>query len=214
MRQRGLGALFGIAVTGLVFGLTHFQYGWWAAGAVLALVGWVIGGFIRHLARLAERDELTGICNRRPFERMLVREWARSTRYNRPMSLLFIDVDDFGLVNKRFGHLMGDETLKAVARLLRQSVRNTDVVARWGGEEFVILLPETQASAALVLAERIRRLVEQTVIRDGERAVQVTISTGVAGYPGSARSWKDLLRQAIRAEHDAKVRKNTVSIVS
>jgi len=214
VRERLFGALLGMAATALVFAALHYQFGWLAAGGVLAFIGWMVGGYIRHLHRVAERDALTGICNRRPFERILVREWNRSVRYGRPVSLLFIDVDDFGSVNKQFGHLMGDETLKVLARLLRHSVRNIDVVARWGGEEFVILLPETEVSAALVLAERIRRVVEQTVVRDGDRAVSVTISTGVAGYPGTARHVRELLRQAMLAEAEAKHRKNAVSIVS
>jgi len=141
-------------------------------------------------------------------------EWERATRYRRPLSLLFIDVDDFRTVNKLYGHLMGDEALKVVTRLIRQNIRKTDTLARWGGEEFVVLLPETDVDAAVVLAERIRSVIAQHTIRDNDWAIQVTISTGVSGLPGKARSTRELLRLATAAEAAAKMQKNTVRCVS
>lgn len=214
MRDRGIGAVVGLSVAAAIWALARLQAGWIFAFALLALAGWAFGGYIRHLRRLAERDELTGVANRRPFERTLLHEWRRAVRYGRPLSLLFIDVDDFGAINKRFGHLMGDEALKAISRLLRQSTRNTDVVARWGGEEFVVLLPETDLGSALILAERIRAVVAQAAVVERDNSVSVTISTGVAGLPGSATSAADLLRRAIAAEAGAKRQKNAVQCAS
>lgn len=214
MRERWLGALGGLFAVALTYLLARVSAGWLIAALLLIAVGWLVGGYVRHLSRLAERDQLTGVANRRPFERTLLREWDRAVRYGRPLSLLFIDVDDFGRVNKQFGHMMGDETLKVIARLIRQHTRTTDVVARWGGEEFVVLLPETDVESALVLAERIRIVIAQHVVKDQDCAVQVTISTGVAGIPGTARHARELLRQSMAAEAVAKTLKNAVRCVS
>ncbi|HYF75885.1 MAG TPA: GGDEF domain-containing protein [Symbiobacteriaceae bacterium] len=214
MRERWLGALAGIAAAAMCYALARLSTGWFIAAVVLAVLGWLFGGHVRKLRRMAERDELTGVCNRRPFESLLNLEWERATRYRRPLSLLFIDVDDFRTVNKLYGHLMGDEALKVVTRLIRQNIRKTDTLARWGGEEFVVLLPETDVDAAVVLAERIRSVIAQHTIRDNDWAIQVTISTGVSGLPGKARSTRELLRLATAAEAAAKMQKNTVRCVS
>jgi diguanylate cyclase (GGDEF)-like protein len=214
MRERWLGALIGSASVAVCYALARLAMGWVIAAAVLALLGWTVGGYVRHLRRLADRDELTGVSNRRPFETILNLEWERATRYHRPLSLLFIDVDDFRAVNKLYGHLMGDEALKVVTRLIRQNIRKTDTVARWGGEEFVVLLPETDVESAVALAERIRTVIAQHIIRDNDWSIQVTISTGVAGLPGKARSARELLRLATAAEAAAKTQKNTVRYVS
>jgi diguanylate cyclase (GGDEF)-like protein len=214
MRERWLGALAGIAAAAMCYALARLSTGWFIAAVVLAVLGWLFGGHVRKLRRMAERDELTGVCNRRPFENLLNLEWERATRYRRPLSLLFIDVDDFRTVNKLYGHLMGDEALKVVTRLIRQNIRKTDTLARWGGEEFVVLLPETDVDAAVVLAERIRSVIAQHTIRDNDWAIQVTISTGVSGLPGKARSTRELLRLATAAEAAAKMQKNTVRCVS
>lgn len=214
VRERSFGALIGLAAVGLAFGLSYLPTGWFMAAATMGLTGWLAGGYVRYLTRLSERDELTGFANRRLFERVLEREWDRAVRNARPLSLLFIDVDDFGIINKRYGHLMGDEVLKAICKQMKQSTRRYDVLARWGGEEFVVMLPETDMRSSLMIAERIRRIIEQNIVRDRDRSISVTISTGVACYPGAARSANDLLRQAIYAQAMAKTQKNAVEIVS
>lgn len=213
MRDRWWGALVGLLAVAFTWGFTRLPAGWLISAVALTGIGWVLGGYPRYLRRLSERDELTGIYNRRPFERTLEREWDRAARYGRPLSLLFLDVDDFGAINKRYGHLMGDEALKLICRLIRQHLRHSDLVARWGGEEFVVLLPETDRAAASILAERIRAIVEQSTVRDRERMISVTVSTGVASCPGTARSSTDLLRQAIAGQASAKVHKNAVTVV-
>ncbi len=214
MRERGLGALIGIVAAGLIFHLARISWGLWLGTALGAALGWGLGGYIRHLTRLAERDPLTGLVNRRPLERAIEQEWERAVRYRRPLSLIFIEIDDFGAVNKRHGHLMGDEALKTVAREMRSSIRSTDLLARWGGDEFILLLPETEHSHALVLAERIRATVEGCLVRDRNRTITVTVSAGVASVPGSAHKSGDLLRLAVEAQRRAKEQKNSVSGVS
>lgn len=216
VRERSTGALLGLAVVGVMYGVAHLPgySGWIAAAVVLALAGWSLGGQIRRLERLAERDALTGVCNRRPFEQRLLAEWERSLRTGHPLSLLFLDIDDFGMVNKTFGHMMGDEVLRVLTRQLRQSLRRYDVVARWGGEEFVVLLPETDSAAAVAIAERIRSVIQNTAVRDRDAVIAVTVSLGVSTCPGSARTARELLRHAITAQQQAKAHKNAVSIVS
>jgi diguanylate cyclase (GGDEF)-like protein len=214
LRERGIGAMLALVAVALTCGLARLPSGIYIAAAIMGLAGWVLGGYVRSLARLAERDELTGIYNRRPFERALNREWEVATRTGQPLSLLFLDVDDFGAINKKYGHLMGDEVLKAVARQIQRSVRKTDIVARWGGEEFVILLPGADIGTAAIVAERIRTQIAQCQVWDRDRAVSVTVSTGVAGFPGTARSPMELLRCAIYAQNTAKAHKNCCEIVS
>lgn len=214
MQERLTGAMVGILLVAMAYGLHTLYAGWAIAFVFVAALGWIFGGYTRHLRRLAERDHMTGANNRRPFERMLKREWAASLKKGTPMALIFLDIDDFGLINKRYGHLMGDEVLRGLTRLIRQNIRRSDLMARWGGEEFVVLLPHTNVAEAVVIAERIRSVVEQGVVRDRDRVIAVTVSTGVAVHPGRAASGQDLLREAIEAQLVAKKQKNVVEVVS
>ncbi|HEX8237560.1 MAG TPA: diguanylate cyclase [Abditibacteriaceae bacterium] len=113
-----------------------------------------------RLDALATTDGLTGVKNRRAFEEKLAEEITRSTRYGPPLSLLLLDVDKFKQYNDSFGHIAGDQILKTVAHLLREHARSTDFVARYGGEEFVLVLPNTGAEGAIILAERLRTIIE------------------------------------------------------
>jgi diguanylate cyclase (GGDEF)-like protein len=214
LQERLVGAGAGVFVVALTYGFITLPWGWAVATALVGILGSIVGGYVRGLRLLAERDELTGISNRRPFERLLDREWALAVKKQKPLGLIFLDIDDFGAINKRFGHLTGDEVLKMLARQIRLSIRKADLLARWGGEEFVVLLPETDAAQALQIAERVRSVIEEGVIRDRDWAVSVTISTGVSTYPGRANSSVDLLRQAIEAQMTAKLKKNVVEVVS
>lgn len=214
MVERTTGAIVGSALVGVLYGLSRLSYGWTAAIVILLAAGWLCGGYVASLRRSAERDELTGMANRRPFERALHHYWQRSVRTGEPLSLVFIDIDDFGLLNKRHGHLAGDEALKMVCRQIRRHVRKSDLLCRWGGEEFVVLLPGIDLDRAGVIAERIRAVVQQCHLRDRERLLSVTVSAGVSGTPGNARTALDLLRQAISAQSAAKIQKNAVEVVS
>lgn len=158
-----------------------------------------------ELSTLARSDPLTTLPNRREFYRLLVEELERANRYERPLSLLWLDLDDFKVVNDRFGHLAGDEVLRRVAALLRESIRSVDHVCRIGGEEFVIILPEMALAEAVDTGERLRHLVRETRIDldCGER-VGNTVSIGVAAFPEHGVTVDALSGAADHAMYDAK----------
>ena len=150
-------------------------------------------------------DELTRLYNFRYFQDRVASEVRRSTRYDAPLSLLMIDVDDFKAFNDTHGHLAGNVALRRLASVLRKTVREVDVAARYGGEEFAILLPSTPKLAALKLGQRLRQAVEGAGI--GKRATaghSLTVSVGVASLPGDAATTKDLVDRADRALYSAK----------
>ncbi|AKU12052.1 response regulator receiver modulated diguanylate cyclase [Azoarcus sp. CIB] len=137
----------------------------------------------RELTRLSAFDGLTGIANRRTFDVTLSREWRRSARSGAPISLMVVDVDCFKQFNDAYGHQVGDECLKAVARALAGNTRRPiDLVARYGGEEFAVVLPDTDAQGAAIVAESMRRAVEALAIthRHSTAARVVTVSVGIA----------------------------------
>jgi len=139
------------------------------------------------LAKLAATDGLTGLGNRRSFEQGLHREWSRHLRSGNPLSLVLLDIDHFKAFNDRYGHLAGDDCLRAVARTLPLVVkRGTDVVARYGGEEFACLMPDTDAASAAALAEELRDAIAGLGIEHRASTVApcVTASLGVASVDG------------------------------
>jgi diguanylate cyclase (GGDEF)-like protein len=154
---------------------------------------------------LATTDGLTSLLNRRHFESLSRVEWARFQRYGRPLSLLLLDIDKFKSVNDRFGHDAGDLVIKAVAHICKSTKREPDVLARIGGEEFVLLLPETDETAAGIAAERLRKAVEEHPLSLPDGAtLQVTISIGLAGAALSMASFDVLLKRADEALYEAK----------
>ncbi|MGC4005661.1 MAG: diguanylate cyclase [Pirellulales bacterium] len=142
----------------------------------------------RSLRQLSENDALTGVLNRRTFRNQLQREWSRATRYEEPLSAVILDVDYFKRVNDDHGHAAGDAVLVAVGGLLRDSCRPSDYVCRYGGEEFVVLLPATNEEGATAWAERFRRALEDMTIQTGEKTLRVTSSFGVAERMQDQRS--------------------------
>lgn len=161
-----------------------------------------------RLEYLASHDALTGLTNRRTFNEYFEREWGRAARSGAPLSAIMIDVDSFKLFNDGYGHLAGDECLKAVARVVAESVRRpADLAVRYGGEEFVVLLPETDAAGALSRAEHMRSGVEALHIPHEASLTSdvVTISVGVATVvPEASGSPATLLAAADAALYDAK----------
>jgi diguanylate cyclase (GGDEF)-like protein len=129
---------------------------------------------------LAVRDPLTGLLNRRIMETVLNREFKRARRYRSPLSLAFLDLDDFKIVNDRYGHECGDALLKYVAGELAGIIRDSDVVARYGGDEFVIILPGTPGQEASKLLKRLQQYFGERPMRHDERVIAVSISFGVA----------------------------------
>ncbi len=160
----------------------------------------------RAIRELAVRDGLTGLYNYRYFQEMLRAETARSERHNRPASVLMIDVDNFKTYNDTHGHVMGDEVLRALARILGERARRTDMVARYGGEEFVILLPETSREAAQTVAESLLERVANHPFPKGDTQPlgRVTISVGLAEFPRDASDARGLIENADKALYRSK----------
>ncbi|MEN6429344.1 MAG: GGDEF domain-containing protein [Coriobacteriales bacterium] len=156
--------------------------------------------------RLAITDELTDLHNYRYLQQRLDDEVSRARRYGKTLSFLMLDVDDFKHVNDEHGHLVGDGVLAGLGRILKQSVREVDVVARYGGEEFSVLLPETDAAGAFIVAEKIREAVSLHKFPDeeGEPTIHVTVSVGLANLPVHADDKESLLKAADDAVYHAK----------
>jgi diguanylate cyclase (GGDEF)-like protein len=155
------------------------------------------------LELLATMDGLTCVFNRRHFDTLARVEWGRFQRYGRPLSLLILDVDKFKSINDQFGHDAGDLVLKAIADDCSSMRRETDIVARFGGEEFVLLLPETNESAAGLVAERLRKQIEDHPDALG-LGTQISVSIGVAGATLGMLSFDVLLKRADEALYEAK----------
>ncbi|MGD2026379.1 MAG: diguanylate cyclase [Anaerolineales bacterium] len=134
------------------------------------------------LEKIATLDPLTGIFNRRHFFELTQQELNRSRRYNRPLSVIMLDIDHFKQVNDRFGHLVGDRVLVEVARRIQKALRRVDQACRYGGEEFAVLLPETTLTQAEMVATRLWRLVTKQPTVSGELKLKITVSVGVATY--------------------------------
>lgn len=151
------------------------------------------------LQELAYRDGLTGLYNHRYFQEILESELKRAERFKHPFSLILLDIDFFKKVNDNFGHPAGDYVLHEVAKTLIKLVRSCDIVARYGGEEFAIILPETKGSAAKVLAQRVRRGIEQLEVYYEDHSIHVTISCGVSSCDFDT---KNLTRSALIKHSD------------
>jgi diguanylate cyclase (GGDEF)-like protein len=161
----------------------------------------------------AYRDDLTGLWNYRYFREYLAREIDRGKRYNPPLSLVMIDIDDFKSYNDRNGHEAGNRALAAMARLLTGSLRRVDVAARYGGEEFALVLPSTAKTGAQLVAERTRERIERHsfVGEDGREGDRLTVSMGIATCPADAAAVGGLIRCADSAMYVAKTQgKNQV----
>ena len=142
------------------------------------------GHMHRQVERLSVLDGLTGVYNRRSFDEQLTAEMKRSRRYEHPLSLVMCDIDNFKKVNDLYGHPVGDEVLREVARRMTRTLRDVDVTARYGGEEFALILPDTDADSAALAAERVRHVISDTPVHSGDLQVRVTLSLGVASFPG------------------------------
>jgi diguanylate cyclase (GGDEF)-like protein len=162
---------------------------------------------VRHaeqLERLATLDELTGLYNRRRFLALADAEHARHAEGRLPLALVVLDIDLFKSVNDRFGHHVGDAVIRHVGQVCRMEMREHDIIARIGGEEFVMLLPETTDEQALAVGERLRRRVEASPLRLDDREVAVTISIGVAVTCAGTESIGTLMKSADDALYRAK----------
>jgi diguanylate cyclase (GGDEF)-like protein len=156
------------------------------------------------LEKLATVDSMTGLYNRRHFLTLAEAEWVRFQRYQRPLSVLMIDIDHFKSVNDRYGHAVGDQAIASVATACQQSKRNSDIVGRLGGEEFAVLLPETDSAQAAIVAGRILERVAGQILPVHDLQFKLTISVGTASATSSMSGVDALLRAADEAMYRAK----------
>ncbi|MCM5679313.1 GGDEF domain-containing protein [Schlegelella sp. S2-27] len=172
----------------------------------LSLAGLVIARLIARIRRLSVSDVLTGAANRRRLEDVLGAEMARRRRTGRPLSLAVLDIDHFKHVNDAHGHAAGDAALAATAALMRRLSRTGDLVARLGGEEFCVVLPDTDLAGAAIAVERLRRALEQEMIVFEGKRLHLSASFGVAVCGPREEGWSDLLKRADAALYRAKAR--------
>jgi diguanylate cyclase (GGDEF)-like protein len=164
---------------------------------------------------LAITDDLTGLYNRRGFFELGQREFERARRFERPLAAIMFDIDFFKAINDTYGHSVGNQVLADLARLCQHHMREVDLLGRYGGEEFVVLLPETSLEGATQAAERLRRAVAEAVYKTGRGDINITISVGVAILPARFDSLTELIDQADSALYSAKRSgRNTISVWS
>jgi diguanylate cyclase (GGDEF)-like protein len=164
---------------------------------------------------LAFTDNLTGLYNRRYLLDQLDREFARAARNESPMSLVMMDLDGLKTINDRFGHIEGDVVLKKLGRILKQNTRASDTAARWGGDEFVLLAPDTDSKGAYIIGERIRTQTEQCRPKISGEELSFSISVGIASYPVHPSRVTELIKRADEAMYNAKgLGKNRVCVFS
>jgi diguanylate cyclase len=152
------------------------------------------------LEQISRVDGLTGLFNRRYWEEQFSQEYKRSKRNDMPASVIMLDIDHFKKVNDTYGHPGGDQVIRALAKIIKKSIRETDIAGRYGGEEFAIILPDTVASNARMVAERIRRLSEAFVLNHDGQQIQFTVSLGIAEFHSSFKdhmAWLDKADQAL-----------------
>ncbi|MDD2458979.1 MAG: diguanylate cyclase [Eubacteriales bacterium] len=158
---------------------------------------------LAYARSLAKTDELTGLLNRREINALMDYEMIRAVRNQHEFSIILADIDFFKVINDTYGHLAGDQVLKEIARLMRENTREQDFIARWGGEEILLLLPETGAGEATELAGRLRRVIADHPFGDSGQCYHLTMTFGIAcHHPGMALN--DLLNKADQALYEGK----------
>jgi diguanylate cyclase (GGDEF)-like protein len=167
-----------------------------------------------RIVQMIHLDELTGLLTKRSLFRALEAELIRTERYKHPLSVLMMDLDHFKLVNDTHGHLVGSHCLTEVGALIREATRVTDVNGRYGGEEFVSFLPETDTAASLVVAERIREALVAKTFQYGDTQYRVRISIGIATYPAHGMTVEGLVQAADTALYRAKTTGRNRCVVS
>lgn len=185
------------------------QLAYWkkeAAGMIIMINDFTqVRHLLQQLEKVAALDDLTGVYNRRHFDELAAREIYRFQRYGGALSLIMLDLDLFKNINDTYGHAAGDSVLVAAVRTFRENLRKTDIIGRFGGEEFIILLPETDLPAAAILAEKLRLALEHLVICCNDKTFAVTASFGVTGVvsPDTA-TFEDLFARVDRNLYEAK----------
>lgn len=158
----------------------------------------------QKVKELAIRDGLTGLYNHRHFQEMLSYTIVHSDRYSAQASLLMIDVDDLKVINDTYGHQAGDTVLSSIGNILSETLRKVDIPARYGGDEFAVILPNTNKTGSIAVAEKIRSRLKRVSLRSDSRELQVTFSIGIATYPQCAASKELLIEKTDRALYESK----------
>jgi diguanylate cyclase (GGDEF)-like protein len=158
----------------------------------------------RELQRLSSTDRLTSLYNRGHWEEMLRQEYARHRRYDSGAALVMFDIDHFKAINDRHGHQAGDAVIRQTAELIRQNMRDTDLAGRYGGEEFVVLLPDTDKEGAMIFAERLRRSIEEHEVIHEHAHIRFTVSLGIADLSMPTHSHAQLIEWADSALYASK----------
>ena len=188
-----------MAIFFIIFGMINgFLYGFF---------NYRISSLIGKTRLMSITDELTQTNNRRYFVNELEKEIERSKRFSRNLSLIILDIDKFKYYNDTYGHIFGDKVIKSVARSLTETVRKIDFVARYGGDEFVIVMPETEKSMANILAERLQKKFSQDYFKDNEFQTKISVSIGIASFPNDAKNTDELIHVADLALYRAKEEK-------
>lgn len=197
-----------LAVVAALVGLSGYYLDirllWVVVSLALAIAAFVVGRLIQRLNFSSHTDFLTGVWNRRYFYLRLDEEEARATRYKTPLCIAMIDVDGFKAVNDTYGHAIGDVLLSDLAVILKKKTRGTDIVTRWGGDEFVIIFCGASSADVCEVMERIRDKVENVF-----SPYHLTISVGIVSLKPD-QDLKDLLIKADQALYKAKAQKNSV----
>jgi diguanylate cyclase (GGDEF)-like protein len=157
-----------------------------------------------HIKMLSEKDELTGVLNMRAFNPIADRISRQSQRYSHLYTILMIDSDSLKVVNDKFGHEAGNRLLQMLVTCIQAQLRETDVLARFGGDEFIVMLPETASAGAEIVANRIRERVEAAVLTTRDRPVSTTVSVGIASYPEHAADLATVMERADQALYASK----------
>ncbi|WP_426153697.1 diguanylate cyclase [Pseudomonas sp. DC3000-4b1] len=157
-----------------------------------------------QLQKLSSTDRLTGLYNRGHWEEALKHEYARHSRYGNDCTLIMFDIDHFKQVNDTYGHPGGDRVIQRVADMVREHVRDSDICGRYGGEEFALLLPDTDKEGGQILAERLRASIEETVVEHDGKLIRFTISLGVADLQRPAADHQELIERADQALYTSK----------
>ncbi len=159
----------------------------------------------KELEHLSNHDALTGLYNRRMLEKLLNRDIQRANRYKHSLSLFMLDIDNFKTINDKKGHAVGDFVLEKISKVMMEVIRDTDYVVRYGGEEFIIILPETPLDKAEALAERLRNKIEETLIKPpNEEQFSITVSIGISCFTDKINSFDKLVSSADFAMYIAK----------
>ncbi|MDA3946224.1 MAG: GGDEF domain-containing protein [Helicobacteraceae bacterium] len=173
---------------------------------IVAIIKWIKYNeeVKQRLIELASTDDLTGIMNRRVFDIELIREFANAKRYNKSLSLITVDIDNFKIINDKHGHFMGDLVLKLFTNEVLSLLRQGDLFSRWGGDEFSILLPQTSGKNALRVAEKIRFAIKNIHVKTDHDPIYFTVSLGITEFLSEDQDHLIMVERADKALYEAK----------